>query len=506
MPRLLALEWDGNEARIAVGRTRGKIVALEHAFSVPLPSREAGMAPEAAIGKEIAAALAKRDWSRGEALVAVGRSSIELRFLSTPPAPPEEVADLVRFQAMRQFSTLGDNWPLDYVPLGSHADGGSNVLAAAIAPELVGQIQAICVAAGLECKQLVLRPFAAASLIKDRAGDGRCRMLVDVLSADADLTVLVGPQVVFPRTARLATGDDEFVSRALLAEVRRTIVAAQNQLGGRRVEQVIIFGDGEHQAALRSLMQKELGLEVELFDPLTAVDLTDEARKHRPEMASAFAPLVGMLVDAASEAAPAIDFLHPRRRPTPANNNRLYSWAGGTAAAVALVLVGLVWMQLRSLDNRISSLKAELIQQTKLAKQGKPVRDEVARLDQFAASDVFWLAELREIIRKFPGADKARVDELYGSSKGNAEAAQLTLQGVASDSKVISQIEQALRDERHVVVGSGGREDERAGALRWQFKEDIRISPDEGLAPPVPAPKANRPATAKASAAAKGAR
>jgi Tfp pilus assembly PilM family ATPase len=507
MARLLALEWDGNEARVALARTRGTTVLLEHAFHIPLAPRDAGVKIDAsAVGKQFAEELAKRGWSKGEALVAVGRSSSEMRFLTTPPAPPEEVPDLVRFQAMRQFTTLGDEWPLDFVTLGTQADGGLNVLAAAISSDLVSQMQAICAAANLECKRLVLRPFAAASLIKERAADGRCRMLVDVLSSDVDLTVLVGPQVMFPRTAKLPTGDDEVVSRALVGEVRRTIIAAQNQLGGRRVEQVIILGDGHHQVALRSLLQQELQLEAEVLNPLSFVELTDEARGDQPVMAGAFAPLMGMLKDEATEQAPAIDFLHPRRRPEPPNHRRLYSWAGGVAAAVALVLFALVWMQLSSLDSKISELQQELNKQTKLAKDGKPVRDEVQRLDQFAAADVFWLDELRELSEEFPSAEKARVDEFYAASKGNDDPATLSLQGGASEATVIAQIESALRDERHVVTGSGGREDERATAMRWRFKEDIHISPnlEEPEAAPSAADTKANPATKVAPAARAG--
>lgn len=479
MARLLALEWDGNEARVALARTRGATVQLEHAFSIPLAQREPGVKIDAkAVGKQFAEELAKRGWNKGEALVAVGRSAIEMRFLTTPPAPPEEQPDLVRFQAMRQFTTLGDEWPLDYVTLGTQADGGLNVLAAAISTDLVAQMKAICAAANLECKRLLLRPFAAASLVKQRAADGRCRMLIDVLSSDADLTVLIGPQVMFPRTAKLPSGDDEFVSRALVGEVRRTIIAAQNQLGGRRVEQVIVLGDGRHQVALRSLLQQELQIDVEVLDPLSFVELTDEARANQPESTGAFAPLMGMLIDEATEQAPAIDFLNPRRRPEPPNRRRLYSWIGGAAAAVALVIFGLVWLQLSRLDGRISELQRELAQQKKLADQGRPVRDEVAKLDQFETANVFWLDELRELSEEFPPADKARVDEFYAFSKGTDAPASVTLQGGASEANVIGQIENSLRDARHSITGSGGREDERATEMRWRFKEEIRISPE----------------------------
>ena len=144
MSRLFAIEWDAAEARVAAGRARtGGGLILEHAFTVELPQGVAG-GPETGskeIGARIAKALAERGLTRGEALVAVGRTSIELRFLTLPPMPPEELPDSVRLQAVRQFSTLGDDWPLDFVLLDANKDRGTNVLAAAISPELWKQSQ-----------------------------------------------------------------------------------------------------------------------------------------------------------------------------------------------------------------------------------------------------------------------------------------------------------------------------------------------------------------------------
>ncbi|MCI0360423.1 MAG: hypothetical protein L0211_18255, partial [Planctomycetaceae bacterium] len=268
MARLLALEWDAKEARVIIARTRGDTVGVEHALSIPLPQREGAAPSEAEVGPALARGLAEYGVARIETLVAVGRSSIELKFLSTPPAPPEELPDLVRFQALRQFTSLADDWPLDFVPLSPSSDGGSNVLAAAIAPDLVSQIRQTTSAANLHLKRLVLRPFAAASLLKAEAADGKCRMVVDLLRDDADLTVLIGEQVIFPRTVRLpATDDAETLARALLGEGRRTIIAAQNQLGGRRVEEVVIFGDGLHHSNIKQVLEKELSLSVKLADP-----------------------------------------------------------------------------------------------------------------------------------------------------------------------------------------------------------------------------------------------
>mgnify|MGYP002261233645 CR=1 FL=1 len=46
-------------------------------------------------------------------------------------------------------------------------------------------------------------------------------------------------------------------SPALVAEFRRTIAAVQNQLGGRKVESIVLFGSGQQHAALAVARQRE---------------------------------------------------------------------------------------------------------------------------------------------------------------------------------------------------------------------------------------------------------
>ena len=294
MPRYLALEWDAREARVAVARARGRDVVIEHAFTVDLLPRDAGQTfADVNVGEQIAAALAARNAGRCETLVAVGRASIELRRLSVPPAPPDELPDMVRFQALRQFTGIGEDWSLDFVPLDSGDPESFSVLAAAISPEMVEQIRATCRAGGLTPQRLVFRPFAAASLLRRRDGTSPqpCRLLVDLLADEADLTVVVDDQVVLVRTIRLPASDVAGApSRALVGEIRRTLAAAHNQLRDRRVEKVILYGDGEEQAAQKSLIEQDLEQEVETFDPFSQMQLGDALRAHKPEHPGRFAP------------------------------------------------------------------------------------------------------------------------------------------------------------------------------------------------------------------------
>ncbi|QDU26152.1 Competence protein A [Anatilimnocola aggregata] len=506
MQRLVAFEWDSKEFRVAIAQQRGKNAIIEEAFAIPFLTREQPITP-AEIGTLLGKELQQRGISKGDALIAVGRANLELRFLNTPPAPADELPDLVRFQAMRQFATLGDDWPLDFSPLGSTADGGSSVLATAVSPEIVAQIRGVCAAAGLTASHLVLRPFAAASLLRATTQDDRCRMTVDMLGDDADLAVLIGPNVVYPRTVRLPSSEapPEVRSKALLGEVRRTIVAAQNQLGGRRVDEIVIFGDERKLPELQAAWRTDLQMDLRVVDPFSVVEVSDSLQRTRPAFPGAFAPLLGLLVDEAANRPHTIDFLHPRRRPPPVNHNRIYTVVGGALAASLLVLAALGWWNLRTMDARIADLNRDLKSQTKVVDQGKATRTKVLELDKFAAADVNWLDELERLSQRFPPAEQARVEDLLALSKSNTGGGNLVVQGVADQPDTISEMETALRDKDRTVIGSGSKRDPRAGALAWRYREEVMVHGPNGPLQ-TKTGRASRPAPTATRGAAGGAK
>lgn len=487
MPRLLAIEWDNREARIAVARTRGADAVVEHAFSVDLAPRdpdETGASVN--VGERIAAALAARRVGRCEALAAVGRSSIELRRLTLPPAPPDEIPDIVRFQAMRDFAGLGEDWPLDYVPLdgapaesGDAAGGATSVLAAVIAPKVVAQIRETCETAGLDMQRLVLRPFAAASLLRRVRPSGECRMLVDLLGDEADLTVLIGPNVVFVRTVRLPAVEDEAQLRALLGEARRTVAAAQNQLGGQRVDRIVLCGERSRLQAIESVAQEQLSIPVESFDPFSAVETDGDLKQGLPDRPGRFVPLLGMLLDEAAQARHDIDFLNPRRRPTPPSQRRKYALLGSAAAAVVLAGVFLVWRQQATLDQEINTLKQEVANLDQKVAKMSELQAKTAEIDAFVQSDVTWLDELKAVSQKLPPGEQVLLSRLRAMPSPDG-GGQLILDGYAQTSSDITNMVRALQHEGREVSGKGGQENEQRSDYPWRFDNtSVRIpAPD----------------------------
>jgi Tfp pilus assembly PilM family ATPase len=455
--RLLAIEWDDSEARLAVANSSGTRTVFEQAFAVDLRSHRADSdGPDADPAKRIAAALAARNIGRVDALVAIGRGNIELRQLSVPPAPDDELPDLVRFQALREFNAMEDDWILDFVPINDVPGEGRTVLAAAVSPEQVKQLQTTCQAAGLKPRRVILRPFGAASLYgRFRSESGPAvRLLIELLGGETDLTVLMDGSVVLLRTARLQ-GDplvSDDAALALLGETRRTMAAVQNQLGGRRVESVVLFGATEHHQSLAAQIEKKIDADTELFDPFAELTLGRELKKALPDNPGRFAPLLGMLLDELTEKPPAVDFLQPRRRPPPPSRRNLYTTVGLAVAVVVLLVVTLGWWHRNSLKADIVRLSNESALLDKEVKAADKHIEAAEAIGEWADKEVVWLEELKWLAEKLPPPQDAMLSQL----EMDRESGRMDMEGLARNVDTIKGMDRALQDESHQVVGEGG--------------------------------------------------
>jgi Tfp pilus assembly PilM family ATPase len=486
MPKYIALEWDLFEARIAVARFSGREVQIEDAFTVPVAPRESDSTfADLDVGGLLASALASRKLGGGDALVTIGRGHVELRVLTLPPAPDDELPDLVRFQAQGHFSALGDDWSLDFLPVSGRENEQRHVLAAGMSPRAIAQIQQACETAQLRPRKLILRSCAAASLLSRRGPSAGIRLIVDLPAVDADLTVLMDGAVVFMRSVRLPgdKGSDEY-AEALAGEIRRTTAAAHNQLGGRRVEEVVLFGVAAKDEPLRAGLQASIGLPVQVCDPFEQLSVSPALRSRLPDPRG-FAPLLGALLDEADERPHAIDFLHPRKRAEPPSRRRLVIGVAAALAAVMLILAATIVWQLAGLESDIRTLQqrsAELDPAVETAK--KQVAD-VDAIDAWASGEVLWIDALAELSQRFPDAEAAIVSRFVAGTRRDG-GGEIVLDCGADEQDTIADLENSLRDAAHRVTGSGGQFDDRDAAYPWRFKERIVLSAADPVERPAP--------------------
>ena len=536
MPRLLALEWNDTEARVVAASLRGADVVFEQAFAVPLETGEGGDGESKPnVGSQIAAGL-PGGLKGNDTLVAISRGNVELRRVSVPAAPGDELPDMVRFQAMREFNALDDTWPLDFIPLGNDPSAGQahgrterdntrtlsaevmlsdskqprDVLAATINPDQLSEIRRTCRATGLKPQRMILRPCAAASLFcrQTPPNDGKVRLLVDLLRSQADLTLLIDGTVNLTRCARMATDPLQRPEspEVLVSELRRTLAAAHNQLGDRRVDELVLFGSGPQHEALIKTLRAETTLPATLFDPFDGLRLGGRLAREMPDAPSRFAPLLGAVLDELEQKDHAVDFLHPRRRPEPPSRRKSYAVAGVVVALVVLSFVGWRWNTRRVLLNERAILEQEMatapllsadlvdkyrvskqtlmdqarklgvarngskargsvdesagdkkqVSLIRLEEQAKKIDRAVVDIEEWNADKVDWLDELRKLSKTLSkdnglGSEEILVSQFNARRVQGSGGGRIELKGWAKSSDAIEKMERGLREMRYRV-------------------------------------------------------
>jgi Tfp pilus assembly PilM family ATPase len=421
MPNLIGLEWDSREVRMMIASGRGRQVVIEQAFSVRLDREAPAVGLAEQIGGLIASELDARGLGRPDTVVAVGRSSIELRQLQLPPAADDDLPDLVRFQAMREFNEFDDRWQLDYLPIEGSAESPRTVLATAIGPAAFELCKAVCDRAGLKMRRLLLRPCESALLLKSGRPSvrGQLALLVNLLGSEAELTAVVDGRAVFLHTARNV--GDAPLAQALLAAIRLTIAAVPNQLGGRRIESIVVCGLNEAHRELARTIESELDIRVELFDQFQNVQLGRVLADSPPDDVGRFTALTGMLLTELAPSEHAVDFLHPRRRTEKPDPRK--KWFAVAAVAAALLLVWFIYSRVEHylLDCRVKELAQQVRDLDKSLDEAKRAHAKVAEVVRWADEDVNWLDRFYALNQSFPPAEEAMLGEATASTSPRSE-------------------------------------------------------------------------------------
>ena len=453
---------------------RDRQIVIEHAFSVPWNAEgSAPDQPEQRIAERIAQELDARGIGRPEALVAVGRASIELRQLQLPPAPEAELPDMVRFQAAREFNELDERWLLDFVPIDQTPDGARTVLATAVAPAVIQQIEGVCQQAGLKMRRLLLRPCETASLW---AGDksavpGQLQLLIELLAEEADLTAVIDGKAVFLRTTRF--GGDPPPVPALLAEIRLTMAAVQNQLGGRKVESIVLCGRDNVHVDLTQRIESELGMHVALFDPFAAVELGPALKDSLPAHPGRFASLLGMLLAELKQSGHAIDFLHPRRRAEAPSRRKKWIIAGVAAAVLGLAYLIYARIDYLLLAGEVDDRKVKCKVVDNQVKQynDKKIGETVAEIHKWTVGEVTWLDQLYALNQAFPSSEEAVLSDLSLSGQQGA----MVLKGRVRNEEVFAKMGANIRAHGGQINIGTRRDDQPRSYYPWYFEASVTV-------------------------------
>jgi Tfp pilus assembly PilM family ATPase len=445
---------------------------------VPLPpmGEERDRHSSEVTGKKLGAALAAHGVSSKRAIVCVGRAAIEIQRLMLPPCPDEDLPDLVRNQAVRELSSVGEDSIVDFVPIGDDPSLPRPVMAAAMTAVELQFIREVCEHAGLTPRRLVLRPYATRSrfLAAKQSVQGSC-LLVDVSGNEAELVVLDNGHVIFTRAILLpADSLQDALLDPLLPEISRTIMAVQNQTDIESVKRIFVSGDTGNHQSLTDQIAAELDVSAELFDPFADLDVAPSTDVERAGQPRRFIALLGVLLDETKGVAPSIDFAHPRKRPAPPNRRRQVTAVVSAVVAVLLVFGYFAYKDVAELRKKYESA----VEEAKLSKQSAEMADKmvesVKEIEAWSDGDVNWLDEIRELSQRFPNRRDAVLLRL--TMQRAPGGGVMVLQGVVRAPVIVARMEESLRDDYHKVKSDNLQEKALDGTYAWQFDTEVTVA------------------------------
>ncbi len=483
----LALDWDDEQVRLVAADRTARGIRI----------RAAAVAPIGEEGLQATLAELSRKYSleKSDVLVAVGRDRAELRQMQFPPVPSDELPDMVRFQAIRQFASAGENAQIDYIT--THTDEkGIHAIVAATGPTHLTPIRKTITAAGWTLERVGLRPIAAAALYRLKAADtlaieaqqddesAPIVALIDLVANEAEIVLLQHGDISFVRSVRLPDGDaatSKSRAASLAGEIRRSLIASG--AAGSPCHVVMWGREERHGEELRLLSerlsgQQESPCQTRLLDPLELVGTDSKIREATGEMVGRLAPLVGLLVADADHKDELIDFLNPRRAAEKTSDKRKIAMLVGFPAVIALAVGWLLWSSISRLNTQIdrqTAINNELRKKTKVSDK---LIEQTEQIDQFLDSDVNWLDELEQLAAAMPPSDELIVKDIVLTSNARGGGGKLVVSGLVTSPEVIKEFETAMRDNAHQVTGDKVTQLASNDAYRWNMTQTIQLAPE----------------------------
>ncbi|EMI53888.1 type IV pilus biogenesis protein PilM [Rhodopirellula sallentina] len=481
----IALDWDDEQIRMVAADVGGRHVKLRAAAVVPIGDRELATA--------LADTMRDHSLDKGECLVAIGRDRAELRQMDFPPVPLEELPEVVRFQAIRQFASAGDSAAIDYIT--THVDDeGIKAIVAATGPNQLNPIRQAIEAGGWTLQRVALRPIAAAALYRMKVASGTNHAdesepiiaLIDLVADEAEIVLLRGGEIVFVRSVRLPAraSDSAVVSSArtnsLAGEIRRSLIACG--AAGQQCDLVMWGTKERHADEIKQLAERigqhqDIPCQTRLIDPLEIVGADESIRTSTGSMVGRLAPLVGLLVADAGDPGELIDFLNPRKTVEVTTDKRKVAAMVGIPMALALGVIWMLWGNLSRLDEQIETQAAANAELRTKTKTSDKMIERTELIDQFLDSDVNWLDEFERLATTMPPADELIIKEVNAVSNPREGGGRIVISGLVTSPEVIDAFETAIRDETHQVTGDKVTQLATDDAYRWQMIETIAVAP-----------------------------
>ncbi|MCL2004662.1 MAG: pilus assembly protein PilM [Planctomycetaceae bacterium] len=482
MAHWVAITWENDRLLFLSANTSGKSLTFENAAALDDP-------------KKLGELVAKCRLAKADTIVVLNRSDVEVRPLVFPPVPDNELPDLVKFQAGREFNNYDPSAPVDFFvtskledvtrstlfpavkpsDLQSMPDGApKHILASTLRLATFQKIKSFCEEHHLVLKHVVLRPCTTASLWSQsgNAIEERAALLVELDKHEASQTVVLQGEPVFMRSPKISRPQDvsvpDFAAR-ILAELKRTRIAARNEIQGIDVDEVVLCGNNAAFESLAEQLKKGLDIPVRLFDPLQglAVKTPDADEQHTA--------LFGAIGQVVRREPFQIDFVNPKRRPEDTSKR---NWLTGIAAAVLFLIFGLfgyVYFAQTSLKKEVDQLTVKFNDLSRTSSTVVNQQRQLDEIDRWRAGNVNWFEQLAWLSQNaLPAEDMMIRDLRFETPPTAGTLGNISFIALLRNQSLVTPMMNGFRDANHIPQ-PGLISPERGNPQRYLFRSNLTI-------------------------------
>ncbi len=456
MARTVVIDWQRDSLMVAVGSRRGAAISIEQVRLLPVGETANGTVTASQV---LRSAIQEMGLAKADAIVIASRELVEIRTLTVPNVEPEELPDIVRFQAQRQMANVGETWPLDYILLPNDGIEGKVALAGAISPAHMAEIESAVVGAGLQLSRLLLRPIEIArfAVANDSTGTmlSDASVVVCLSGHQSDLLLLKSGALVQLRSTRLPS-EEQSLPGAVVGEIKRSLVAAANQLNGTKLASAHLIASADVASKVEQPISGAVSCSVRVIDPLVMLPAGLEgAEELSRTAANRLAAVAGVIGTPNPDKRTLIDFKSPKKRPPKEVNYTRYVLAA-VAAGLLLLAAGSWWYSTTSaMDAELASLRKEIADKKDLGEIAVKQIAEFTEVKKVLDASPSWIDELERIALNMPSSEKVILWSPTFTVMANGEGLISTkVYGVSSE--VIAEFEEMLRKDDKYRVSTGG--------------------------------------------------
>lgn len=422
------------------------------------------------IAQQLRSRLEDQSIACSQAALLLSRPTVEFFSGSMPPAEDYELPSLVQ-NFVAQESDDGDQRVIDFVITGGDNETTTDVLAMTCDRAVLETATKQFKEAGFKLSAATYCGFGAVQLIHQVAHQ-KLPITIAITSSDSstEITVLQQRRPVLFRTIQRGVQPGDSYATALAAEVQRTL--AFIGAGDEDSALIYLMGSQEDLSEVAQVMSDTVSSSVTITGVL---DRVDYSAVEPFDDAASYAQLIGV-ASAIHQDRLTANFLSPRKAPPPNQPWQKVAVLGAIAAAIMALFGYFGWIERSEQMDAIAKRQATIASLAKRGNRSAELQDIVDTVTVWQRTDITWLDELKDLSDRFPERKESLVRKMTMSAADNG-AGVVDLSVQVNSPEVITELESAIRDDRHSVSSKRVTEVNDSEELTWSFDTRIVFQP-----------------------------